>query len=35
MTASEKRTTDPAGTSGITTHEAFSGASWIRRGSLK
>src|SRR5215813_12265523 len=34
ITASENNTTDPAGTSGMTTQEAFSGASWIWRGSL-
>src|SRR5262249_12201593 len=33
--ASENNTPDPAGISGVTTHEAFSGASWIWRGSLK
>src|SRR5438093_2970182 len=35
ITASENNTTDPVGTSGLTTQEAFSGASWIWRGSLK
>ena len=33
--ASENNTTDPAGISGMTTQEAFSGASWIWRGTLK
>src|SRR5882672_6992217 len=35
ITASENNTADPAGTSGMTTQEAFPGASWIWRGSLK
>ncbi len=35
ITASVNNTTDPVGISGMTTHEAFSGASWIWRGSLK
>ena len=35
ITASVNNTTDPAGISGMTTQKAFSGASWIWRGSLK